>query len=146
MTHPNPLTELASRVERLTGPCRETDALIDVAVRGGPGAGFPAWIYTNFPTWRVRAGGRVEVVHTDGTGGVHWTPKPYTASLDAVMTLAAEGYYIIAIHQMPNGWIVKIGSRSNDQEPVIDEEHTSLTHALCSAWLRARASMEADRG
>lgn len=70
----------------------------------------------------------------------------FTGSLDSAFQLLSDGYYIIAIHQMPRGWIVKIGSRSNDQEPIIDVEHDSLVLALCSAWLRARSALEASHG
>lgn len=133
MTPPNPLTELAERVERLTGRCRETDALIAIALGIVPEGAFRPCAAVDVGTFAT---------------GAHsfWTAPAFTASLDAAMTLAVDGYYIIAIHQMPNGWIVKIGSRSNDQEPVIDEEHASLTHALCSAWLRARAASESSHG
>lgn len=148
------LTQLADRVSRLTGPCSETDLAIHLALYpNGKIAGlmqFPRGFDGHEGTTWQKDQNRVcyETRNEQGncySSGGHLLPA-VTGSLDAAMTLAVDGYYIIAIHQMPNGWIVKIGSRSNDQEPVIDEEHASLTHALCSAWLLARAASESSHG
>jgi hypothetical protein len=137
------LTELADRVEGLTGPCRETDAMIDIACRVGPGAGFPTWVYTNFPIWRTRAGGRVEVVHHDGTGGVHWTPKPFTSSFDCAMSLVLEDIEWEAgtAKLMDIGWARVVAIHDQWKSKA-----STPTLALTAASLRARASMEADRG
>lgn len=132
-------SELARRLEDASEPDRKLDAEIDVAVRAGPGAQFPSWIYTNFPTWRARDDGRVEVVHSDGKGGVHWTPRPYTKSIDAACTLIpTELDWRVdtmtglpgAIVAVPNAWL------STKTAPRLYHAATPAL-ALCVAALRA---------
>lgn len=66
MTSPT-LTELAERVERLTGPCRETDGAIKLA--------FAAHLFAGGAT-------KDDAVRILG-GDLYAEPLPYTASLDA---------------------------------------------------------------
>lgn len=73
------LQALAARVEALTGPCRETDALIAAALRIGTEH---AWAH-NYPAWQGRDDGRVYLEN----GGPSFAAARYTASLDAAMTL-----------------------------------------------------------
>lgn len=139
MTPPNPLTALAERALRLTddGSIVELNADIyealgyEVIRRPRNSKGI---------AWKYRGNG--PLFNNERWVSMNW----FLRSIDAAMDLAVDGYYIIAIHQMPKGWIVKIGSRTNDQEPVIDVEHDSLIIALCSAWLRARAASESPHG
>lgn len=91
-------TDIIARLEKAEGPDRELDSEINVLLRIMPESG-PDWI-ANFPVWRSRLDGRIEVVHEDGTGGVHWEPKLFTASLDAAIGLverqiATEGRKLI---------------------------------------------------
>lgn len=80
------LQELIERTEKATGPSVRLDADICAELRLGP-AHAPEWLYANFPKWRGRDDGRCEAVHTDGTGGINWTPEPLSSSLDAVLQL-----------------------------------------------------------
>ena len=79
--------ELVARVEALTGPCRETDAEIYLALylpdwrKGSP------WKKTN--GW-FKPGCAIDAMaffFHDGLGWNHKTAPTYTASLDAAMTL-----------------------------------------------------------
>lgn len=142
------LEELADRVEKLTGPCRETDADIAATLRIGKPT-HEEWVRKNFPVWRGRSNGSVEVVHTDGTGGVHWMSERYTASLDAAMALVPEDMY----------WHVGHG-RTRDDEPLggasiiepftlktfAEAEAVTAALALTAASLRARAASESSHG
>jgi hypothetical protein len=82
----NDLRALAERAESGSGADRELDALIDAALRIGP-KGLPDWARANFPIWRGRPDGQTEVVHTDGTGGLHWESPAFSASIDAARQL-----------------------------------------------------------
>lgn len=88
------MKELIERLEKAAGPDRELDALIDARVRIGKTEDVEwrknRWLWDNFPVWRARSDGRVEVVHDDGTGGVHWAPEHFTSSIDAALTLVPE--------------------------------------------------------
>lgn len=91
MTPPNPLIELAERCEKLTRPCRETDALIAAALRIVP-VGHP-WL--SRWTGEIRATGHcVQAFNDKGESSANWRPFTYTASLDAAMTLVPEGCYV----------------------------------------------------
>jgi hypothetical protein len=134
-TPPNPLTELAERVELLTDADSITDLNADIyealgyeVIRGPRNRKGIRWKYR----------GNGPLYNNERWVSMNW----FLRSLDAAMDLKVEGYHILAIHEQPASWIVKIGSRSNDREPIIDVEHDSLIIALCSAWLRARAVSE----
>ncbi len=91
------MDELIAKLEAAAEGDRELDAEIAVAVRALVGVddqSLPDWVDRNFPTWRSRGDGRVEVVHEDGTGGLNWLPWIYTTSLDAALTLVPEGWRI----------------------------------------------------
>lgn len=80
------LRTLADRAESGTGTDRELNGLVDVALRIGKPS-HPGWIRANFPVWRRRADGRVEVVHEDDTGGVHWESVDFSGSIDVARSL-----------------------------------------------------------
>jgi hypothetical protein len=85
------LLELADRVERLTGPCRETDAAIWCALNGKKYKG-------HFPVYGEPSKTRVE--YTDPPKRTRLVSGPhvggdalqYTASIDAAMTLVPPGW------------------------------------------------------
>lgn len=80
------LRALADRAESDVGTDRELNALVDVALRVGKPS-HPEWIRKNFPVWRRRTDGRVEVVHDDDTGGVHWESPDFSGSIDVARSL-----------------------------------------------------------
>ena len=87
--------DLIARLERATEGSRELDAEIAVAVRSLDTEGdksLPKWAGKNYPIWRARPDGRVECVHTDGTGSLNWSPLHYTTSIDATLSLVPEGW------------------------------------------------------
>ena len=129
--------DLIARLERATEGSRELDAEIAVAVRSLDTEGdksLPKWAGKNYPIWRARPDGRVECVHTDGTGSLNWSPLHYTTSIDAALSLVPEGHdWIVAD---VNGHVggtpyACVGSK---------KPHFAETPALalCIAALRAR--------
>lgn len=83
------LSALRDRILAATGPDRELDALICAHFRIGPVEDPPGWV-TN---WAGEFGahprfpGKVALLHTDGTPGMHWTSQSYTGSIDAALAL-----------------------------------------------------------
>jgi hypothetical protein len=132
------LTELADRVEQLTGPCRETDAAIKLA--------FAAQLFANGAT-------KDEAVRILG-GDLYADPLPYTASLDAAMTLVPEGtWYCLSGPHSQSGGIYKGGTPRFDiimgvSEDRADGKAATASNATVAAALRfrARASMEEHHG
>ena len=112
------LEQLAQRVEALTGPCRETDAMIAEAL-GLPNG--PDTFYM-----------------TDGRGNPEISPR-FTASLDAAMTLVPEGWsWDISTRPDSSGGVVYL--HSPDRTKWRDRGGFAATPelALCAAALRAR--------
>jgi hypothetical protein len=137
MTKADELLALAERVMALTGPCRETDAHIAVAIRYFPkGVGFvwQAELRANSPET-----GRVECCTNIGTGGPHYAAPAFTASLDAAMTLAPDGYDWAVFHT--NGGLTMHAWCGNREDVFAD----TPALALCAAALLARAAMEEGR-
>lgn len=87
MTNTATLRTLLKRVESAARPCRIIDAELDAALRVGTPK-MERWTWTNFPEWRASHSGMVEVVHSDGSGGMTSNSQPFTASLDASILLA----------------------------------------------------------
>lgn len=84
------LPALLAKVEALTGPDREVDQAITVALHVGPRS-LGAWAY-KCPNWRARdphisLDHHVEVVNANGTAGVHFSPDHLTGSVDDVLAL-----------------------------------------------------------
>jgi hypothetical protein len=128
MTSSSTLTDLAGRVERLTGRCRETDGAIKLALAAQLFAGDAS---------------KDDVVRILG-GDLYADPLPYTQTFEAALTVK------------PIACTFAMGDCSEDGSPwacVTDAAGVDYTAtgvnavlALLSASLRARASMEADRG
>lgn len=112
------LMALAERVEALTGPDREVDALI-----AGTEAATAIW-------------------HSEDE-----TPL-YTASLDAAMTLVPEGWYVHRLHQWVADnftWSCDLAKKDMRlARPVSVEDCATPALALCAAALRARAHTEGE--
>lgn len=152
------LPSLIKRLEECTGPDRELDAEIAVALRILPEPSRQApdvsWIDRNFPEWRARKDGKVEVVHSNGTGGVHWQPARYTASVDAAMQLVPEGWtYHIMGQKCPPGtqelfmadaWMTKHHVTTAKYD-VRDVEGATPAIALTISCLRARQAQENNK-
>ena len=119
------LLELAERCEAATGPDRSLDTLIENALGIA----------------------KFERVPRSGFGGAEYervTPKPYTASLDAALTLVPVGWdgalYLAADTIKPTVQLETPEMRarfSMDYEGVTGTAGT-LALALCAAALRAR--------
>ncbi len=145
------LLELAARVEALTGPCRETDAEIALAVG-----------YAKRGAW-FRAPDADPDIDVLGCGS--WADAPaFTASLDAAMTLVPEGWWVAGINFNPidfrserdSEWHAEIAGpitwavieHGTPEEPVYDchgGNASTPALALTAAALRARAAMETEQ-
>jgi len=82
MTNRETLRSLADACEVLSGPCRETDALIHLACRP-----FPERAYAQKSGLRPKGSPELSRVDFLKQGYA----LPYTASIDAAMSLAPEG-------------------------------------------------------
>lgn len=154
------LKSLLERVEKATGPDRELDAALGSVFRVPPNPNPPHWIIDNFPVWRGRQDGRIEVVHENGDGGVHWRAAPYTASLDAALALVEEmlpGWFWRAGYVPSPQWIGGINfycwahvSRTTASHCDRDDEATGWAHtvplAILLALLRALISKGETNG
>ena len=133
------LKELAERAESATGPDRELDGLIAVAVNHGslPGA---VKIAPEDETTRRRGW----VLHTfNGRRSWHQAPR-FTASIDAAMTLVPEGlvWNVMTDFGLPGRarlWGSVLPGQVKDRGWSADGATPAL--ALCAAALRVR---EAD--
>ncbi|MDJ0894845.1 MAG: hypothetical protein QNJ92_06855 [Alphaproteobacteria bacterium] len=147
MTTPAELRALIKRLEKAEGPSLKLNAEIAVACRVLP-VSAPKWVDTNFPTWRARKDGRVEVVHTDGTGGTFWEPAHYTGSLDAALTLVPEGWMFSELRRNHeyNCWAAKLRYGPRPDIGIALGEHNIGYLALCIAALRARLAQIEGKG
>lgn len=119
------LLELAERCEKAEGPDRELDRLIG------------ATIY------------QLEVGRT--VPGIEGCYSPeYTASLDAALTLAPEGwpvFHLFNCHLGPDRWIWEADlAPQRSYADILRGQAATPALALCAASLRARASLEASDG
>lgn len=118
------LTELADRVEALSGPCRTTDALIAEAVgaKHGPDGGW-----------------------CNDDNGDYWTTDEcadlYTASMDAAMSLLPEGWFL-ELEQHSASWTASLASHLwfDDRRETVDGGAATPALALTAASLRSIAS------
>ncbi len=138
------LEELIAALERATGPSRDLDAEIDAALRIGNGY-LPLWAFENFPTWRAKHRGTVEVVHDNGKGGLWWDSSPFTSSLDAAVALVER----ISPSTTMNIRIARDGSAhvqifAHPEHRGLDPrgQHTITAIALCIAAIKAKLSQE----
>jgi hypothetical protein len=135
------LLALAERCEAATGPDRELDAQIIIALEH-PEYHFPDEVLNRKPSSWDEAAGRFR---HDGSGGsVSW--PAFTASVDAALTLVPEGWndnvswsakkqkarawceWMPEAPFAPSDWIVHYGRGAN------------RALAICAAALRARAA------
>ena len=84
------LTALAERVQALTGPCDEVDAMIFMALRRPDWRESKPWKKTNGWFKPNNARDAFAYFFHDGMGGRTTSIPRYTASLDAAMTLATD--------------------------------------------------------
>lgn len=132
------LRELADKVEKLSGPDRETDCLIHNALWGTR-----MWADTH----------GFECHDTNGHGGM-WRANPprYTASLDAAMTLVPEGWWLEALSDQISagpdsmtilGCMAELGCYGRLGKQRVAETRPL---AVASAALRARAALAEREG
>ena len=114
------LLELAAKVEGLSGPCREMDAAVDMAVN---------------PDHRVMGD---HIIDRMGFG----KPLPqYTASLDAAMTLVPEGMTRLVRDASPRAMTNKTQCYAHVGNQHGEAHADAMPLALTAAALRARASI-----
>jgi len=137
------LTDLADRVEGLTGPCREMDALIFEAI------GLTSLQERHCKDW-CRQNGRTDLTRAMYVSA--WAPD-FTRSLDAAMTLLPPNH-----RWLMNG--PDMDGAGDDIKPCASvlpygeslthpqDSHEAATPALAflSAVLHALAALEASRG
>jgi hypothetical protein len=120
------LLALADRVEKLTGPDRATDGAIWAAVQG-----VELLIFEKPPSSGEVLSYRGSLNHPDWAG-----VGPYTASLDAAMTLVPEGL-VWDVTSTGTAWVDLTGSGEIE---IARAKSPAL--ALTAACLRARASTD----
>lgn len=146
------LIALAQRVEKLEGPCRETDLAIMCAL-------------DLRPDWLAKSIGHLWICHRGIHPVVRWCdarmdescgnpsvddgPK-FTASIDAAMTLAPDHCWV-RMDEWPGGFGQARGTASVHpiRDPAVDghcAKADTLPLALCAASLRARASITRTTG
>jgi hypothetical protein len=116
------LLDLAERCEKATGPDRELDLEIAIAVWGRPGV----LVMRHDPETNTNR----EYTHWD-----------FTASIDAAMTLVPEGWFFSGLDQCsPSVQVWTEGNKAR-YSPQLDGLHAATPAlALCAASLRARAT------
>lgn len=110
---------IAERIEELEGPCREMDCLIENALGLAVFDRDPRVIY-----------GDAEYNRRE--------PQPYTASLDAAMTLVPEGWRVSDLYEFENGNATAAVRASNPARMERSKECATPALALCAAALRAQ--------
>lgn len=131
------MSDLITRLEALTGPCRLCDCLIENALGLAKFERDPRVIYGDADYNRVE-------------------PKPYTASIDAAMTLLPEGWWLagLCFHHVvfrsahdsawgaefggPVKWVTYDGYPEPDF-PIANGQAATPAIALCIAALKAKA-------
>ena len=112
------MTDFAALIERLekaTEPHRNLDARIFIHLH---------------PTWL-----------DDGKVLGDETIPPYTASLDAALTLVADDQYV-EVRRHSDGWYAYVchHSSARDTTTNVGRQMSTPAHALCIAALRARSA------
>lgn len=126
MTRRDDLNALAARVEALTGPCRETDAAIVLAICPGAEVGsYGDCEYVVFHAEAIRISNKQ-------------TLPAYTASLDAAMTLVPEGCGVRLLISQDGIASALAGDNANASTT------NTAALALTAASLRALAAQEQD--
>jgi hypothetical protein len=137
------LIALAARVEAATGPDRELDLAISVAIDyrdvfNGP-------LYKPYAgDWRWGAGGD-EIEHWTSSGKrdgfldpAQFVPR-WTASLDAAMTLVPEG---MQWFKERGAYVPNIAVIQGPTCSFVGETDSTFALALCAAALRARGASQ----
>lgn len=134
--HPDDLTALIERVEKLNGPCRETDAIIDQLMGRVPDGAFRPCAAIDVGTWALAA--------QNG----YWTSDRYTASVDAALTLLPAGWLWDAgfSKHVPHVARVWPGPRPPHNGFYVGECDSNRAIALCLAALRALSSQGGEHG
>lgn len=142
----NKLLALADRVEKLTGPDREVDCLIAVAVNEGS---LPGAVKSISDVPEVMASGYVR--HTYNGSSSYQRVLSYTSSIDAAMTLlGAHGVLLYLSDIGADGLpLARVGRPDLDDAPTLDgiascimtdtAPVAGLAIAVTAAALRARA-------
>jgi hypothetical protein len=79
------LRALLARIEEATGADRAIDATLSVLFRIAP-PDSQDWVHRWAGEWRAE-GGRVWLIHEDGSHGPNFRPRPWTESVDAALAL-----------------------------------------------------------
>jgi hypothetical protein len=159
MTPPTPLTEFADRVERLTGPCRETDARIVIALDLRPDwtVGYGE-LYVNKKL--ANPDGSIPIfINTTGRRSLGHPSfcdyRLFTESIDDAMTLAPKGLQrLVRDHDGRKDFdgdgkskkgFASICSKRDDG-PIYSAYGATPAIALVAASLHARAASENSHG
>lgn len=133
------LSELIERVRNATGPDRELDGEITTALGDGPGDGWE--LITHSPGMFMMDAGRWI------KGGRIRTPKPFTASLDAITALIEKklpGWDWGASSLGDDGTFGEIWEHGWHDDTVVNTTHRTAPLALCLAFLLALQSQDKD--
>ena len=132
------LLALADRTEKATGPDRELDVEIWLAVNH-PDYRFPCPVLNRVPSDYQEALSR----HRWDGGGGHYAWLSPTTSLDAAMSLVPEGWDWM---RWSPGSMVVIRPHANGKmfADTIEAKAATPALALCAAALRARATLDLD--
>lgn len=145
------LLELADRVERLSGPDRDVDALIACYLRK-PLGNIDHWLHRSDIPYRPTSDGYYVAELPDGRTSEGFKSKDFTASLDAAMALVPE-----CADGGNEKWAVRLDSGFYGATALLWHEcsvtsfhghasgsHDAMSRALTAAALRARASLALD--
>ena len=136
MTSPTTLLALAERCEQAAGPDRELDAEIEACLTGRvTHLRAPGWTFEAQDTeWKL-----ARLVDTQFISRVSRPAPPYTASLDAAVTLVPEGWAVELVQALSGSpWHATLRGGSA-LVPIIGATASKPALALCAAALRARA-------
>ncbi|HEX7856226.1 MAG TPA: hypothetical protein VF503_21325 [Sphingobium sp.] len=118
------LLQLAARVEDAVGPSLVLDRDIALAL---------------YPRAAAIPGNEARILVWDGNGRTHLTVKPYTALLDAAMTLRLEGWHVSMMTECDQNDSAAVCLTENE-EPCRDVvgRGVNMITSLIAACLRAR--------
>jgi hypothetical protein len=115
---------LIARLEAVTGPDRRLD--IDI--------GFALDIETNWA-------GDLRMLGYRDDSFIALGAQPYTASIDAALTLVREDHFLEHLGQEPGGWTAKISDKIDDRLSWEAVEFPTAGAAISGAALRARSAL-----
>lgn len=136
VTRADEMDALAERVEKLTGPDREIDALIYESVVG-------LRQYESID----RDSGNLRLRYYPGSPGPEYGRLPrYTASLDAAMALVPEGHLWRCGYSRHVPHSAEVVDYASHKGTFIGESDFNRALALTAACLRAQASIIREAG